>query len=276
MSATTQSTLKGAAHLSSLRNSSYINLRALMLGGGIGYGYWYVAHHADQFAYVLAAILTIVIFGTIWTSHITFQKIYRANYLILPSILLVSSLFFFLLLKNPSYQFLFIIIVGGIYAYYFRSLAELRERPSPERKKSFTQSLDIVSILVAFFSFATLQELLFFFSWHATWIILLGTAVSMTLLYQNYWYHRVITLRAHFYVLLGGLIMVETLWAISFLPTGYLANAVLSVAALYAYQSLTVTALRGLLKKRTVIESIAMAGVISVIVLVSSRWTPLV
>ena len=258
-----------------LRHSIYLNIRAALLGGGIGYGYWYLAHHASQFWQVVVALVIVVLLGTTWTSKLSFAKLYRFNYILLPSVLFAGSLLFFLLLKNPTYQLLFALLIGLTYWYFFRSFAELREHPSPERKKSFTQALDVVSSFTIFLNLASVHELYFFFSWKPYWLVLGVAGLTVVLLYQSYWYHRIMTARAWLYVFLGSLIMAQLVWVLTLLPTGYLTNTLVGVAGLYAYQALSVAQLRGILHKRFVLEHIAIAGIICVIGLLSSRWTPL-
>lgn len=114
---------------SSLRLSVYYNIRALILGALVAYGFWYVIYHARLFNLVVVILLALIIAGTIWTSRTTLTKKYRLNYLILPILLFVSGLFFFLLLKNPTFQILFVIMIGAIYTFLFRIFAELREKP---------------------------------------------------------------------------------------------------------------------------------------------------
>lgn len=261
--------------LSPLLHSAYLNIRAAILGGAIGYSFWFVAHNPRYFWPIVGTVTAIAVLGTLWTSHATFAKPYRLNYLILPVVLLASSLFFFLLLKNPTYQLVFVGSIGIIYWYFFRSFAELREHPSQEKKKGVTQALDVVTSVTMFLSLASLQELYFFFSWKLWALIIVGAALACILLYQSMWYHRVITLRAWVFILVGTMLFAESIWAITVLPTGYLTNTLLSVAALYVIQSVSITSLRGLLKRRTVLENLSMAAVIIVIALLSSRWTPL-
>lgn len=269
--------LKGLSFpLRSLGHAFFINARAIFFGLIISYGFWYTAHHASQFVYVLLILLIVILLGTIWTSKISLEKLYRANYIILPVILFISAMFFFLLLINPTYQILFVILIGLIYFHLFRSLPDIKEKPTPEKKKSFTQSLDIVLLLTSFFCYATLQELMLFFEWKSYWIILLGVAISFVLLYQNYWYHRVMTFRALFYILLGTLIMGEMLWAFTFLPTGYLTNAALTVAIFYIYQAISLAALKNQISRQVVMETLLITSVIIVIILTSSSWTPLI
>jgi hypothetical protein len=253
----------------------YINVRAAFFGITIGYGFWYMAHNAGQFKPVVAILATLIVVATLWTSHASAEKVYRLNYLILPSVLFVSALFFFLLLKNPTYQLFFVVAIGAMYFYFFRAFAELREHPTPEKKKSVTQALDVVASITVFLSFASLQELYFFFNWKVFALILTAGLATAVLLYQIYWYHRVMTLRSWHFLVLGVLLMAQLIGVLTFLPTGYLTNALISVAGFYVYQALTVAALRGILKKRSVWEHIIVACVISAIALLSSRWTPL-
>ena len=258
-----------------LRHSLYLNVRAAVLGGAIGYAFWFVAHNPRYFWPVVGGTAALTIFATLWTSQASFAKPYRLNYLILPLVLLASSLFFFLLLKNPSYQLIFVAVIGAIYWYFFRSFAELREHPSPEKKKGFTQALDVVTSVTMFLALASLQELYFFFSWKVWAFVLTGALLSAAFLYQSFWYHRLITLRAWVFIMVGALAFIEILWAVAVLPTGYLTNTLLSVAALFVIQSLAVASLRGLLKSRTVLENLGIAALIVIIALFSSRWTPL-
>lgn len=261
--------------ISSLGHSAYLNTRAAILGAAIGYGFWFVAHNPRYFWPIVGGLFGITIIGTLWTSRATFAKPYRLNYLILPVVLLASGLFFFLLLKNPTYQLIFVGAISVIYWYFFRSFAELREHPTPEKKKGVTQALDVVTSITLFLSLASLQELYFFFSWKLWALIVVGALLAAVMLYQSLWYHRVITLRAWVFILVGTLVFAESLWAIAVLPTGYLTNTLLSVAALYVIQSISIASLRGLLKRRTVLENLGMASLIIAIALFSSRWTPL-
>ena len=262
--------------LTSLRHALYVNMRAVVLGSAIGYGFWYVAHHADQFSIVVLLMALLILVGTLWTIHFSFEKKYRLNYVLVPALLYASSLFFFLLLKNQLYQVLFSIGIAAIYIFLFRAYAELRQQPTPERKKSVTQALDIVVVMTMFVSFATLHELYFFFDWRLYGLLISGVVLTMLLLYATYWHNRIMTLRAWFFVVLGGLLMGEYLWALSFLPSGYLTTATLAVLGLFLYQAITVSALKGMLRRRVVLQHLAAASVISVVALLSSRWTPLV
>jgi hypothetical protein len=273
--ATTAAPITSPQHLVPLRHSLYINLRAAFFGFAIGYGFWYLAHHASQFKTVVTILAVLIVVATLWTSHASMEKVYRLNYLILPSVLFVSSLFFFLLLKNPTYQLVFVAVIGAMYFYFFRAFAELREHPTPEKKKSVTQALDVVASITIFLSFASLQELYFFFNWKVFALVLTAGLATAILLYQIYWYHRVMTLRSWHFIALGVLLMAQLVGVLTFLPTGYLTTALVCVAGFYVYQALTVAALRGILKKRAVLEHIIVACVISAIAFISSRWTPL-
>lgn len=260
--------------LTPLRHAGYLQLRAALLGGLVGYGFWYLARHAELFVPISLGLLAVVLLGTLWTSQFTTTKLYRLNYLPLPLLLYVSALFFFLLLKNPTYQLIFTLFIGVTYWYLFRSFAELREHPSPERKKLFTQALDVISSLAAFLAFASLWQLYSFFSLNVAWLVAGTAALTALLLYEAFWYHRVTTLRAWSYVALGSLLVAQIAWATSLLPVGYLTAAALSVAAFHIYQAFSSASLRGLLHRRLVVEQLAVVGTICAIVLASSRWVP--
>lgn len=258
-----------------LRHALYLHMRAALGGALISYGYWYLAHHAHQFLWLVVGLLIIIVGMSAWTSRLTFGKLYRLHYQILPVLLFVSSLFFFLLLKNPAYQLVFVVMIGGMYWYLFRVFAELREHATVERKKAFTQSLDILSAFTSFLVFASLQQLLFFFSLHISWFLIAGVFLTALLLYQSYWYHRMVSFRSLAYVLLGSLLVGQFLWAFTLLPTGYLTNAVLSVAVYHSYQTITVAALRGILGVKLVRDQVAISLIVVALVLASSRWIPL-
>jgi hypothetical protein len=257
-----------------LRHAAFLQLRAALLGGAVAFGFWYLARHAEAFLPVTAGLALLVLLGTLWTSRFTTTKLYRLNYLPLPLLLYVSALFFFLLLKNPTYQLGFELFVGLTFWYLFRSFAELREQPSPERKKTFTQALDVISSLTAFLAFASLGQLYAFFSLNTGWLVGGSAVLAALLLYEAFWYHRVTTMRAWTYVALGALVVAQVAWATSLLPVGYLTAAALSVAAFHVFQAVSSASLRGLLHRRLVLEQLAVVGIICAIVLASSRWVP--
>ena len=261
-------------NLQPLRHAVFLQVRAALLGGLIAYGFWYLARHASAFVAVAIGLTILVTVSALWTSRFNFTKVYRLNYLPLPLVLYAGALFFFLLLKNPTYQLIFVVVIGLMFWYLFRSFAELREHPTPERKKSFTQALDVISSAAAFLAFASLGQMYAFFSLPVGLLVAGSALLTVLLLYEAYWYHRVTTLRAWTYVAVGALIVGEIAWATSLLPVGYLTGAVLAVAAFYVFQALSTASLRGLLHRRVVREQLAIAGIICVIALASSRWLP--
>ncbi|MFC1633150.1 hypothetical protein ACFL1U_03395 [Patescibacteria group bacterium] len=233
-----------------------------------------IVFYREHFWWWVIGCGAVVLLSAILYARINKRKIHRMKYAILPMLLLIGGLLFFVLLQTEIFYHLFSAILALAYIVQFYNMLELHKDPLPERRKSILQFFDAITFFTAFLLYVGVWQLSMFFgltSWATLLIIAILTGL---LLYQLFWYHRHFKAKAWLYVIVGSLIISEITWGLLYWPTGFFVNGLLLLVFFYLFGALSLARFRDNLNKRYVMQYISVAIIALVLILASSQWAP--
>lgn len=109
------------------------------------------------------------------------------------------------------------------------------------------------------------------------WVLM--TVYFIATIIVSYQYFRIIkneTRVVWSYCAVIGLVMAEVAWVINFWPFGYLTTGVIALMLYYVFWDLTQSYFLNLLSKKRLTANLILFSVLIAIILVSSRWMPVV
>lgn len=219
-------------------------------------------------------LLFILILGFALIVAVSAFKIGRRwEMLPIPVILALSSIGLTSFIDSGVKKFTFILLASV--AYYFCLLALYRLRPG--HKDHTARSLVASSAVAAIFLFyASAYGIYLNFS-IPLWILMVLFLLLTTL--ATYQYLQLIEAdkkKVWLYSLVIGLAMTEISWMLNFWPFGYLTTGVIMLIFYYVIWDLVQSYFMDIMSKRRVVANVVFFGILATMVLMSSRWLPVV
>lgn len=191
----------------------------------------------------------------------------------IPAILTISSIGLIAFIDSPIQKFIFEILVTIIY--YF-SLLGIYRLGSYSKDKTAKAIISASAMAAIFFFFSVVYGSYLNFVIPLWIIMLVFFCASVLICFQ---YFKLIdgdTERIFIYSLIMGIAMTEIAWTLSFWPFGYLTTGVIMLIFYYVLWDLMQSNFNGNLSKRRVLNNMIFFGSLAIVVLMTSRWMPVV
>jgi hypothetical protein len=200
-----------------------------------------------------------------------FGKVWKAA--IVPVIFSISSFSMLYLIDSFSEKEIFIIIVSLLF--YLNLLAIWRLQDY--KKDETARGLLAASVMAAIFFFFTSAYGIYLNFQIPLWIFMfLYFAITVILSYRYFKFvSKDVRLVANYSIALG-MIMAEIAWVINFWPFGYLTTGVIVLMLYYVFWDLVQSHFLDMLSKRRVVANLIFFSLLIFLVLITSRWLPVV
>lgn len=191
----------------------------------------------------------------------------------IPILLVVSTVGLLYFVQSIKQQQLLIIL--SAIAYYFLHIALYRLRTC-ETDKTARGVVSAGSVSTIFLFYATCYGIYLNFAISLWILMMMLMAVTVLVSFQYFWLINDDKKNVLNYSLVLGFIMAEIVWILNFWPFGYLTTGVISLIFYYVFWDLVQRHFLDELSKRRVIANIVIFGLLTALVLSSTRWLPVV
>ncbi len=192
---------------------------------------------------------------------------------VVPFIFVVAALSLLYLIDNVLQKHLFVVL--SAFLFYILLLGIYRIRLY--EKDQTAHGMIAASSMAALFFFYTAFYGIYLNFAIPLWVLMsVFFLVTIIVSYQYFAFIKINRKRNFLYCLILGLAMAEISWSINFWPFGYLTTGVVVLMIYYVMWDLIQSYFLDILSKRRIIANMIFFGVLSSLVLASSRWFPAV
>ncbi|EKE19768.1 MAG: hypothetical protein ACD_8C00110G0001 [uncultured bacterium] len=224
----------------------------------------------DGWSWSMAFFLSFSFFGFFQIAKNVSRKLWMTPIPVLLTISTTGLLYFVQSIKQQQ----LLILLAGI-AYYFLHIALYRLRTC-ETDKTARGIISAGSVSTIFLFYAMSYGIYLNFA-IPLWI-LMGMLMIVTVLVslQYLWLINNDSKIVLNYSLVLGFVMAEIIWILNFWPFGYLTTGVISLIFYYVFWDLVQRHFLSELSKRRVVANVIIFGLLTALVLSSTRWLPVV
>ncbi len=190
-----------------------------------------------------------------------------------PVVLALSSIGLMAFIDSDSKKFAFILLSSAVYYFCLLGLYRFRSYQKDQTARGLIAATAVASI---FLFYSAVYGIYLNFS-IPLWVIMFVFLLPTTLV--SFQYLQLIgedRKKVWLYSLVIGLAMAEVSWMLNFWPFGYLTTGVTMLIFYYILWDLTHSYFLNVLSKRRVMANIVFFGILATMVLMSSRWLPVV
>lgn len=235
-------------------------------------GFILVMRNPALFAGVFAVLVILTVF--FYTHLIDTQKHDFGfwNFLLTPTLLLVSSFAFFLFLEGAVGMYVLAGIVSVLQLIYGEHLFFYFHQPSRYRVYTIERVSLVVSVSTVFLLSSALFGLLILVQ-VPLWILApLFFLVATLVVYGTLWVSKVDAKRAPPYALVGAVLLTQMFIVLSFLPVAHTTNAAVLTTFLYLFLGLSRADFMGRLTRAVFLRYLFFTIVVSAIILITTKW----
>lgn len=228
--------------------------------------------------------LELTIFASDWLLHITILLLILAmyegkkigqnwRYSILPVFFTIFSIALLQLISMIFEEQIFIFLVSIMYYLALFGTYRLGKYESDKTARGMIMASTSAAI---FFAYAGAYGLYLNFLVPLYALMLTYLAVTFFVSYQYFSIIEKNKSKVKVYSFLLALFMVEIIWSMNFWPFGYLTTGVIALILYYVLWDLTQSYFLNLLSRKRVVANMVFFSVIISIVLLSSKWIPVI
>ncbi len=196
------------------------------------------------------------------------------RFVILPMFCSISSVNLLYLVSIFFEQQIFILISSLMYYFSLFSASRLRKYELDQTARGMNMAAAMATI---FFTYAGVYGLYINFSVPLYWLMLSFLIVTLFVSYQHFSIISNETKKIIWtYSFLIGLAMTEIIWMMSYWPFGYLTTGVIALILYYVLWDIIQSHFLGLLSRKKIIANMIIFSFLIVLVLISSKWLPMI
>jgi len=229
--------------------------------------------------------LEMVLYETDWVFRIIFFLLLASVYggrkiggrwffTVLPIFFTLSSVSLLYLISVDFEQQIFIFLAAGMYYLAMLSAHRLGLYDKDQTARGMNMAAMAATI---FFTYAGVYGLYLNFLVPLYYLMLAYLGVTLLVSYQYFLIIKKDDRRKVWaYSFLLSLVMAEIVWTMNFWPFGYLTTGVIALILYYVLWDLTQSYFLNLLSKKRVVANMVFFSVMIILVLLSSKWLPII
>jgi hypothetical protein len=228
-------------------------------------------------SYVAILVSPLVIFilaGIMWLIGVDIfrRKILKLKKLILPIILFLGVSFFMIFESSPFLaQFLIALSLVAFFTFgiFYREIP--MEGEGSEKVKDY---LNFFILISAFLGYLVVYYLFFYFHLPLWVAMILVAFFSYLLIYYFFWALNISSPIIPLYTVMLSIASVENFFVLSFWRTDPIVRAVVLVVGFYLVLEILSERLRNELAAKSVLEYLAIAGIVLAVTILTMKWYP--
>lgn len=202
-------------------------------------------------------------------------------FILFPILFLGSIIGFFVFIPGEVLRHVFAILGSIFFAFLLFYIGNLAAKKIKLDFKNKYYSFGEISILACAFLIYTTLFGFFLFLNLSSWLLMLQVLIFSIFISYFYFCYNKIKLetclpagrKSYIFYLIFGLVSSELAWALSFWPTGFIPRAVVLFILFYIFSGLTKHHFQKSLDKKILREYLAVAILVLVLTLGTTRWT---
>jgi hypothetical protein len=192
---------------------------------------------------------------------------------VLPVFFTLSSAALLYLITFDAERQLFILLASSMYYLSLFGAYRLFLCPTDKTARGMNMAATASTI---FFAFASAYGLYLNFLVSLHWLMLAYLLVALLVSYQHFSIINEDKRTAWVYSFILALVMAELIWVLNFWPFGYLTTGVIALILYYTLWDLVQSHFLNILSKKRVVGNLIFFSVMIGMILLSSKWTPVI
>jgi len=227
----------------------------------------------DFIYFFILALLIIISAGTwriIGKGLVTLEA--RWFYLLTPLSFIVSGLLFILFIENFFAKHLLTLALSLFWGIFLENIYTYIYRHEKYQINSLENISNYLNLSSVFFLNSSLFGFFIFLNTPLWQLSLISLFASLVLTFQIIWVNKIKPSVALLHLVVICLVLFETFWTVSFLPTAYFVNGLIVTIIFYFLNNIMRLRLTGRLSKMLVRRYIILCGLIMIVLLVTAKW----
>lgn len=223
--------------------------------------------------YYIASLLFVIQTLTIIVLTRRYKKGIFFSFYFTTFFLLFSSFIFFLIIDNIIVLYLFAMAIAVVYNLILSNiLAYIFEAADyqPNALENIYSYVNLISLFLLYSGFYGFYLLL---GW-PIWIFVIACLLLTALLFmRTLWSYKIVWSKSKLYILIVSLVMTESFYLISLLPTTYVFNGLIMIVIYYLLTNFIKDHLKDRLNKKDIRFYLVVSGTVLIITLLTTRWS---
>jgi len=194
------------------------------------------------------------------------------NFFLVPMVLLLASVFFFIFLEEPRSMLLLGGVLTVLELIYAEHLFAYFHQPSRYRVYTIERISLVLSVVTSFLMASSLFGLLILLQLPLWMIAPVFFLFSTFMVYGVLWVSKVDSARSATSSLLGGIVLTEVFIALSFLPVAHTTGAGLLTVFLYFFLGMSRADFMDRLTRQVFLRYLFFTFVVLAVILLTAKW----
>ncbi|MBU0963411.1 hypothetical protein KKC06_00020 [Patescibacteria group bacterium] len=227
-----------------------------------------------QLIFYIAGTLGVIVVLTVWSlswSSVISKKFW--SILATPLFFVSSSYLFFMFIDNVAVSQIFILLIALVYFLILRNIFSFLYQTKNYQPYALENIYSYVNMGSLFMFYASFYGMFLYLSWDIWKSSILVFIFSTFLFTRTLWSFKIEWRKSKVFILIMGVLMIEIFYAISFLPTSFLFNALICILVYYLLMNIFKDFLRDMITGNNLKRYFLITITIAVIGFITTQWS---
>jgi len=236
----------------------------------LAFGIWSVKPNLTVYIAVAVFLINIL---TVWSlTGLRFFKNSFWNFLSTPFFFLTSAFIFLLMIDNIIVTELFILSIGLVYMLILHNIFSFLYQSKDYQPYALENIYSYVNMITLFLFYASFFGLFLFLTWPIWLFVVLTLLLSAFLFARTLWSYKIIWQQSKLYILVIGIVLAETFYVMSLMPTSYVFNGLILIVIYYLLTNIIKDHPRQRIEPKNIKKYFMISIIIVIISFLTTRW----
>lgn len=223
--------------------------------------------------YYIAGIFFILHTLTIWLLA-KFGQVRKSffTFYFTPFFLLVGSFTFFLIIDHVVVQYIFALVIGIIYILIIKNIFSFVYRTKDYQPLALENIFSYVNLISLFLIYSSSYGFILLLGWPVWVLVIFCFLITAFLFSRTLFTYKINWQDGKLFVLIMSIIIAESFYVISLLPSSYIINGLVLIVIYYLFMNLIKDYLKDRMNFKDIRLYLLVVGIIMIISLVTTRW----
>ncbi|MFA5358302.1 MAG: hypothetical protein WC310_00590 [Patescibacteria group bacterium] len=194
------------------------------------------------------------------------------RFLITPGVFILAVYFFIMILESGFWQQFMVFFANIIFLLILQNLFDRFYLPAGYPARSFESISGNVNIISLFLFLTVAYSFIAFLNFSVWLSATFFLFLAIMLIYQTMWISGITVKQSWLYLIVIGLLLLETFWSLVFLPNTYYVKALVISLVYYALINLARNQLIGLLNRKMVLRYLLISVIVLGLIWGTAQW----